>query len=416
MAVVHGTLMAAGVSDPLPRNLAGHVYLLAARVSAQALRRQAMVDRILVHRSVATGEVTFGRSDIDLVLVLRPDPDLRRHGAEMWALCRNVHRLRLINPALGHVEAYDAGGWADWHHIDTYRGSEESRGARTLVGAAYPAAATPVRPEHAIRRFVLMPLHHLTAALIRRDHRTLRKIALDMWNAYAVATGLVSMPFLCRAASAAHYRRSDEFAELGEPGETPSRLMDFMWALSARLHGRVLGHLAGFTRRQTVRLPVPPYGGARTFILPVPGDGQPVEAVPNTTILSAEALHLFVHFVNPFVWHALPADLVASGFRQPALAAYVAAGRYQFSQQVLRYPGLMSDASDLARAWSAFLQAVLPDLEGGRCPSSRSLQTTWSGRAPAAREYYLTYFPALCRSHEEITGRLRQIDQSPCPA
>jgi predicted nucleotidyltransferase len=394
---------------PGRRGLGDTLYLAAARASAAVLGRREIVDQILVHRSVATGDVDFGRSDIDLVLIVRPDPDGGRHGVQMLELCRSVRRIRRINRALGHVEAHDRPGWEDWQSIDTYRGSQERRSAITLSGRATVLPMLPVRREHAIRRFVLMPLHHLVDVLLRDDRRNLLKIAREMWSAYAVATGSLSEPFLRRDEIAAHYERSPERPALGPLGGSPESLTLFMWRLSRLLHDRVLDPLEVRRLPPSLTLRLPPYEGTRRFILPTASHTKPLRAESNSTILSPEALDLFVHFVNPFVWHGLPSELLDSGFRQPPAEAYVEASRFQFRRQVLRAPGVMSANTDLAIAWDRLVAGVLPHLEQREPPPETAMALYAGPSRPTLQEYYGEHFPRLCRSHDKVTDRLRNL-------
>jgi predicted nucleotidyltransferase len=389
--------------------IGGRLYSWAARASAAALARHAVVDRVLVHRSVATGEIAFGRSDIDLVVIVNPDPDGGRHGVEMLDLCRTLRRIRRVNPALNHVEAHDRPGWRAWLSIDTFRASQERRCAITLWGEPETLPATPIDPRHAVRHFVLYPLHYLVAVLAGGQRRHLSKIALEMWHAYAVATGALAEPFVRRDEMRAHYERSPERQQLGPLGRTPEALTAFMWNLARILHDRLLPPLAEFRERLSVALRVPPYRGVRPFVLPTVSSGDLPAARLNTTMLSPEALHLFIHYVNPFVWHGLPRELIEKGFSQPPVASFAEASRYQFRRQTLRAPGLMTDNTTLATAWADFLRGVLPRLESGESPAEGAFVLYGGSRRPTLAEYYREHFPRLCAAHQDIDRRLREL-------
>jgi predicted nucleotidyltransferase len=57
----------------LSQELATAFYRQAARLSARMLASSPIVESVLVHRSVATGEVFFGRSDIDMLMVVNEE-------------------------------------------------------------------------------------------------------------------------------------------------------------------------------------------------------------------------------------------------------------------------------------------------------------------------------------------------------
>ena len=74
--------------------------MAAAQGTAWLYALSGKVRSVGARRSVGTGEIYFGRSDIDLELVLQPDCC---DGKRLSSLYR-VHRLLdALNPALGHV-------------------------------------------------------------------------------------------------------------------------------------------------------------------------------------------------------------------------------------------------------------------------------------------------------------------------
>ena len=82
------------------RTLATRVYLQAARAIAAVLARKKIVETIFVRRSVASGEVVFGRSDIDLSIVIR-DP---ASGAALCSLANSFRALHFPFPMLGQAQ------------------------------------------------------------------------------------------------------------------------------------------------------------------------------------------------------------------------------------------------------------------------------------------------------------------------
>jgi len=84
------------------------IYRPAAAFTARLLATSHAVESVLVHRSVATGEVSFGRSDIDLLLVIRPEA---AYDGEMLAsLYHQVRQLQRVNPAMNHIDLYARDG------------------------------------------------------------------------------------------------------------------------------------------------------------------------------------------------------------------------------------------------------------------------------------------------------------------
>ena len=89
-------------------------YRLAAKAVAIALQGHPIVESVYVNRGVGRGEVSFGRSDIDLQLIVRtPDPEYA-DGPELASLHWRVRVLRKLNPALGHMMVFDPQGLDRW--------------------------------------------------------------------------------------------------------------------------------------------------------------------------------------------------------------------------------------------------------------------------------------------------------------
>ena len=76
------------------------LYLAAAQGTAWLYALSGKIRSAGARRSVGTGEIYFGRSDIDLELVLKPGSCDGRSLGSLY----QVHRIiRALNPALGHI-------------------------------------------------------------------------------------------------------------------------------------------------------------------------------------------------------------------------------------------------------------------------------------------------------------------------
>ena len=72
--------------------MAVRVYLRIGRVAAAILSTHELVESVLIRRSVAAGEMSFGRSDIDLAVVIRdPPPTTRNVMRSAIAATRRTH-------------------------------------------------------------------------------------------------------------------------------------------------------------------------------------------------------------------------------------------------------------------------------------------------------------------------------------
>jgi hypothetical protein len=98
------------------------IYRMAAKVMGIALHGHEIVESVYANRGVGRGEITFGRSDIDLTIIVRNPKPNAYDGPELYSLYRRAAALRRINPALTHMMVHDTPGIIRWMQTDSYFG------------------------------------------------------------------------------------------------------------------------------------------------------------------------------------------------------------------------------------------------------------------------------------------------------
>ncbi len=329
-----------------------------------------IVESVLAHRSVATGEVSFGRSDLDLLMVVREPILETRDGPELAALYERVRLLRLLNPALGHIEIHDLPGLRSWIETDTYRGSMERRSALLLHGKAIGLPNLPVRRDHAVRRFAIWPDNFFSTAVRERNKRNMRKIALEMWNSQATATGVIPEPFLTRRETEAFCREAGEQAFLDSLTRNAGSAPYCVLELARRLHQELLPPLKPISRTIIFRARMAPRFRERTFVvLPEADSPLPPETyAPDSFLCTPEALNLYLHFANAFLYWALPPGLLQLGFRPPAPEEFVRSCRFYGHSHTIRNPGFMNPRSWTPAVGVAVLRHTVQYLKRGETP------------------------------------------------
>ena len=324
--------------SPLVRELATGFYRQAARLSARLLASSPIVESVSVHRSVATGEVSFGRSDIDLLLVV--DGEEAENGASLAELYRAVRRARLLVPALGHIDVYDPGSLASHARMDTFWASVERRTLMPLGGKRVEIPTAPVHPDHALRKFLLWVEWFFAIAVRERNRRNLRKTALESWNAYAAAEGLIPEPCLLRADMEAQARRMERNLvpkRLEEPGYATR----FVLELADRLHRSRLPGLGRLDRPLVLEAITSPLClRRRIVVLPRADSPLPPEAfLEGSFPCTPEFLDLFLHVKNAFLSWILPTELLDLGMKLPGVCGYVRSCREYGHDRFLLSPG-----------------------------------------------------------------------------
>ena len=368
-----------------------------------------IVRTVLLHRSVAAGEVTFGFSDIDLLVIVRQPRQPSMDGEKLLNLYERVQRLKWVSPRLGHVEIHDPGGFQSSFHMDTFRGSKDRRSATLLSGESVDMPEVQVRREDALRRFTLWPFYYLSPAIARRDRRNLRKIALEMWSAYATATGLVSEPFLTRRETEAFLRSVH-----GEPVPGDLNSADgartFLFLVAEQLHRELLPPLARI--RKPILIGLPPHAApqARPMIV-LPSADSPLpdgKLHPNVSFFTPELLDLSVQFALPFLYWSLPPPLRDLGIRQPSRAAFLQYARYFSHSFLSRLPGFISQDTALPGRLNARIRHIVEHLQRGETPPG--VPDIASSQPVSVAEYYRNVYPRLLADFWEIGELLDKLE------
>jgi hypothetical protein len=400
--------------DPLEA-LANGVYKLVARVAGGLLGRWKIVESVYVHRSVAVGEVSFGRSDIDLLIVVRSPETESADGAELASLYRGVSVLSRLGPVLGHVQMHDSRGLGRWMRTDTYRGSLDRRSSVLLSGKPATMPCVPVRREDAVRWFAWYPAHFFSTAVRERNRRNLRKIATEMWNAYAVAQGRISEPDLTRKEAEARALSDQAGAGLADVALDPGRAPDFVFALAKLLHDALLPPLEPLRKPMVFPALSPPRFPERVYVIvPQAGFPAPAEAfAPFSFFCTPELLHLYSHYVNPFTAWYWPPELRRLGFVQPAPREYVRACLFFLEDNMLRFPGFAHKDTWTVGTAVALSRHCVSYLEKGEIPPPMPAEAVLPlmEHAPACSDFYRHEFGKVYWQAAEQRRMLEELEK-----
>jgi hypothetical protein len=391
------------------------IYRSAARLSACLLGGPGIVESLYVHRSVATGEVSFARSDIDLMMIVRQPRGDFADGPELASLCGRLRRIQRLNPALSHVEVHDPEGIRRWFELDTYRASEERRSAILLRGMPVAFPNRLVRRDDAIRRVGIWADDFFSTAIRERNRRNLRKIALEIWCAYATATGHLNEPCLTRSEIAERCAGSEDAVLLDSVLRDPFRAPSAVFRLAKRLHDNLLPRLGRLSRPLVMAVLAPPRYRKRLFvILPREDSPLPREAFQQGSfVLTPELFNLCLRYMNPFLYWVCPPDLIRLGISPPTTQMFVRACLFYGRNHTLRNPGFMYKRASPPVVFGEVARHVLPHLEAGLVPPplDRNLIGELVSAPPSWADYYTRVFPSAYRESEAQWRRLKELEE-----
>jgi len=398
-----------GASSPQPparRTLATRLYLRAARAIAAILAHSEIVETIFVRRSVASGEVDFGRSDIDLSIVIRRDAS----GAALCSLANSYRALRLPFPMLGQAQVYDGLDLRTWWHTDPYRARIDGQAGIVLHGPPVTIPRLPIRPDQAAWRAIFWLDGYIPRAFRLGNGRNLRKLAIEMWNAYATASGLASEPFVRRCDALRAWSVQPGFPDGAMRNGGRRRLLSVCFEVAAQLHRLLLPPLQPPRHPLIWRVQLPPtWAETVLVVVPRPDAELPPEALrPNALLLTPEALHLYVEYVNPFAGWILPPSVRDSGIAHPSREAFARACRNYGASFRTRSPGF-EDKAPLAAVGRAFTSRYTATaLAAGQTPVPATIQQLGFERelTHSLSRYYWEIYTPLRRVIDETWEKL----------
>ncbi len=396
-------------------DLAVLIYRLTAKIMGIALCRHEIVESVYVNRGVGRGEVAFGRSDIDLSLIVRtPDSDSCDH-LELYSLYRWVCTLRLINPALTHLMVYDLHGLDRFIRSDSYMGSQESRSMILLAGKPAPMPCIPVRREDAVRYIPFWVDRLFPMAIKQNNRRNIRKITTEIWKAWTVARGIIDKPYVTLREAEQKAAQHPIGSELADAISDPNRAAKFVLKLAKILHDDLLPPLEKLEEPLIIRMLMPPRSRERILVvLPNHDTPLPTEVFePNALIATPEMLHLSIRYFNPFYDWNLPPELRRLGYTSPQPIDFVRACLLFGQENTLRLPGFARAETWLTHTIIAFNEYSIPYLCKGEVPPPmpEAAIRALLEHNPNCLEYYLKEYEKLYHQTKEQLRVLEMMER-----
>ncbi len=398
----------------LSQAIATAFYRQAAMWSARMLTSSPIVQSVFLHRSVATGEVSFGRSDIDMLIVV--DEEKAENGAGIASLYQEVNRARRFNPALTDIDVYEPGGIAGYARMDTFWSSVERRTLMLLRGEPVEIPFAPVHPDHALSKFLLWVEWFFAISVQQRNRRNLWKLSLECWNAYALAEGLIREPYLLRSEMEAHASRIEGNLTTKRLGD-PSYATRFVFELADRLHRSRLPALRKLRKPLVFEAVTAPLCLRRLFVV-VPRADSPLP--PETFVKGAfpctpEILDLFVHAKSAFFYWILPPELLELGMQPPLVSEFLRSCRYYSHSRFLFHPGFANPSPPTQAARMALIRHAMDWASRGELPPAippEKIGEMMAAGASTILEYYRSEYGLLRRDSRRIQESLLALSDA----
>ena len=391
------------------QKLSNDTYRVIARAVGSILGSFDIVRSIFIRRSVAAGEVVFGRSDIDFTILLNSPLGDPEEAGKLLALNRCYRVLRTLLPIVGesHVMTHEEMRLS--YRADAYRGSLDRRAALVVYGKPLEIPKFTVPVEDSARRLTFWYHKYIPIAVRKRNLRNLRKFALEMWNAYSTATGLTVEPYITRRETESAWKDQKTGSSPAGPSGNVEEAFSECCRIAARLHKFLRSPLKNIQHPMVVSA-----RKNRYVLIPSPEHPLPPESSAiDTVVCTPEILDLLVHYVSAFIYDDLPLQVEELGIRRPSHQEYVRSCWLGADPSNPRAPGFRNKSSyavELALLLVR-IQEALPYLQRGEIhplPSISNRGGYWDS-APSLTDYYRNWYPVLYREAAEIRETLNEL-------
>jgi predicted nucleotidyltransferase len=410
-------------------------YRLLASAAARAFGRLRFVRAVYARRSVACGEVVFGRSDIDLHLIIDAFDDPFSEGRAIATLTRRIRRLRRVVPILGDFDVstpHDLDRWYRNRPGYWYR----DRGWLRLWGDSFdrpePLADDDELRPSLVRWFILTALR--LPALVRRGsvHHS-ANLAIDLVHAHGLILGRITgagrrgevIERWWRESPADPRRRrlAAGYADAFRLGRYSELALDAQ-AIALELGDSIaaeLGLLADTPASTCELLARSPLGFAeQRYMLPDPRSPAAVARAlgeltrdPRVVVTTRGTLALLLRYWRPWEWASLASLPGSPALPEPREEDYLAAVRCSLHPEFPRAAGL--DQRSATPTGLRLAQCRLY-LEEGRVAVLREelagVYQAIYGRPPGRPalsfdDYFSTDYPASVRLIAELSSHPR---------
>jgi predicted nucleotidyltransferase len=412
------------------------IYQGIAKIAARQLGRLDPVLSIYTKRSVACGEVTLGKSDIDLTILIEPLPDVRSEARFLRDLAARYAVLKRFFPCLGECEVGTRAELESWYRSQSYGWYwYRDRGWLNLYGEQFAKPYVPLSEgegRDSVLWWFFWAWERLPDFYRAGNVRACCNLFLDMVNVYYLYLGAFHAPkrrvevFEHWLATVPPSRERDKIQRGFQRGFRGNyrALKQWLYSESLKLcdalHPHVTRELAGKVSDAELRCQVPFSFSQRRYLLVDPLNREQVEHTLETMqtntgvfVTSETALKLYLYHRNPWEYYTLKAsnrDFPLSPPPQEALQRAVCFSLYKVVPRRAGFSiGRRADRS--TTIGPRYAQCKLYVDHGIVATSAEDLLRqyqlrygTWPYTQTVSRDgYFLHDYPIVCQIIEKIS-------------
>jgi predicted nucleotidyltransferase len=408
-------------------------YRFLAKIAARQLARLDSVLSVYARRSVACGEVNFGKSDIDFYILIRPSDDICTEARNLRDLAGRFAALKRIIPCLGQGDVSTPAELQRWYQARPYTWYRD-RAWLWLAGQPCErphVELTEGEPRDSLLWWFFQVWEYLPRFYRAGDLRNFCNQLLDMINVYGLYTGAFAGPQ--RRRDVLQYWQSldppaDKYQELCRAFARGFRgnfraLKPWLYGESLKvcdaLYARVAAKLEGERCAAELHSYVPFSFSPRTYLVVDPwrlADVTQALAVmeknAEVVVSTEKTLKLYLYHRKPWEYATLHANGEPSSLSPPPREALQRAIRFCLHREVPRKVvftlGRKGDRS--LTIGPQYAQCRLYLEHGKIAVSAEDLMQQYQrhygawpySRSASGDAYFLQDYPLVCQTIEEI--------------
>lgn len=413
------------------------LYRFIAKIAASLVGTLDPVLGVYTRRSVTCDEVVFGKSDIDLHILIKPFPEVRSEALFLRDLTATFRRVKRLLPCVGHCEVSTTAELSYWYESRPYTWYRD-RGWLKLYGAEFERPRVPLsdgKRRDSLLWWFFQVWESLPEFYRAGDVRNCCHQFLDMLNAYGLYVGAFDTPK--RRADVLRYWQTfnppaREYEELWRAFHKGFRgnyraLNQWIYRESLKLCDalapQVIKKLEGEGGSVELQSQVPFGFSRRTYLLVNPLQPEEVRQAlfamqrrPEVCVTTAQTLTLYLYHRNPWEYYTMQGQNRPFSFSSPSSEALQRAVGFCLHREVPRRAmftlGRKADRS--SAIGYQYAQCRLYSDRGTVAADAADLVRqyercygTWPYKGSASRDdYFLHDYPVICKTIEDLSRQI----------
>jgi len=412
----------------LPHQIGTLIYRLCAEIAAKRLSSYEAVLGIYARRSLASGEVVFGRSDIDFSMLIADFDQEEQEASFMQDLCHTYSGAKRLLPMLGECNVFNDFDIRAWYAVNTYESYADRNWIR-LYGSDIDPFPAKIREEDLIYKFIWWVFKFLFHTYRVRNIKGCFNVLMELANCYYTYTGIFAEPKAKKGDVLKYMIASEpsckELLMLQRAFNSVFLVPKYpplsKWiykeclGLCEALYDHIPKKLEGEVKYMHMSSCSPPEFLPRQYIVAKSPIGSEVEdgleamkRDKQVVLVTDKLLNLYLYYYNPWEYYVLARVNGTFGLSEPPVEAMLGYILRSSNKMIPRYIGLVSDyynsVYNLISQCRLYLDyGFISDSELQLREAYRARYSVWPYQQNNARDPYLEHdYPILLRVIDDI--------------